>query len=75
MIPTTMVRLSDIEDDDTLAGGFIERRILEQCKAICSDCKKVVSHCIDCTNYEGEWTDYDTALAQYIDHRHKEHHA
>lgn len=58
-----MVRLKDLENDDELAGGLMERRAIEQCRPLCSDCKR----------YVGEWTDYDKALEIFIDHRYQEH--
>lgn len=59
LIPTTLVKLKEIENDDELAGGTIERRVLEECRAICSDCSKYVS----------DWVSYDEALSTFIRHR------
>ena len=58
-----MTKLKEIENDDELAGGVIERRVLEECKAMCTECNR----------YTCGWTDYDTALDSYIAHREKVH--
>lgn len=62
-----MTRLSDfpIGDLEEVTGGVLHRNVFETFQAECLECKKIVT----------AWTNYNDAVAEYIQHRYEEHHA